>query len=265
MRLGFTDCLLPLLGARDFAEQLLDAALGPLLVDGSNHGQAGPVGAVVTLVVGAHLGGGEALELLAIPDDRVVIGMGLIEQRLGRLVQRAPRLILAHRQLLKHDVLLARELDRIQQAPAHAAGFNLQRGLPSVGSHREVVGGAVGIREGVVAAAHLARLDIDLAFTELLRPLEHHVLQEVRQAGLAGVLIARAHLIPENRRDHGQRAALHEQRTESVVELEDIDIRQHLDFRLLHQRLFVLVPGLRTGLRAWRPVERGAAFTPDFG
>ena len=57
------------------------------------------------LVVVAHPGHINSLEVLPPTDDRVVVGMNLEQQPLGDLVERPPRVVLAHRQLLQHHEL----------------------------------------------------------------------------------------------------------------------------------------------------------------
>ena len=69
---------------------------------------------------------------------------------------------------------------------------------------------------GVVAAAVLLHLDVELLGAVLLRAVEHHVLEEVRQAGCAGALVARADPEEEVQRDVGDVVVLLDQDLHAV-------------------------------------------------
>ncbi len=56
---------------------------------------------------------------------------------------------------------------------------------------------------GVVVAAVLFHLDVELLGSVLLRAVEHHVFEKVRNAGDAGPLVARSDLVEEIHRDVG--------------------------------------------------------------
>ena len=58
-------------------------------------------------------------------------------------------------------------------------------------------------RERIVAAAILQGNEIDLAFLEAIRSFEQHVLEKVRLARMAQLLVPRSHLVPDHRRDNG--------------------------------------------------------------
>src|SRR5439155_26278778 len=57
---------------------------------------------------------------------------------------------------------------------------------------------------------------VELAGPELLPPVEHHVLEEVRDAGLAAALVARARAVEDVRGDDGGGLILVEQHAEPV-------------------------------------------------
>src|SRR5208282_2746098 len=58
---------------------------------------------------------------------------------------------------------------------------------------------------------------------EVLGPIEHQVLKEVRESGPAGDLILRAHVIPNLHVDHRRVVALHNQRPQAVIEFHFVD------------------------------------------
>ena len=77
-----------------------------------------------------------------------------------------------------------------------------------VGGQGLEVGGPVVRGEGVEGAAVLGHLLHDLALAQRARALEHHVLDPVRYARDADVLIAGSHPVPHPEGDHGGRMDL---------------------------------------------------------
>ena len=152
----------------------------------------------MAFVVGSHALRRKALELFLVANHRMVIRVRLIHQGFSGLVEGPPRLILPHRQLLKHDALLTLELFGIEQTATHTTRLDLERCLPTIRRHGEVVGCAISICESVITAAHLAGLEVNLPLTKLICSLEHHVLKEMRYASFTSALIARTDLIPEH-------------------------------------------------------------------
>ena len=56
-------------------------------------------------------------------------------------------------------------------------------------------------------------------FADMLRPFEHHVLEQVREAGPSRSLLDRSHVIPDVHRHDGQLVILVQQDLEPVGEL----------------------------------------------
>ena len=140
------------------------------------------------------------------------------ERRLHALRESAPRIVLAHAQLLQDDGFLRLVLLRVEQEALHAVGLDLERLLPAVRGQLEPICRVIRGRERVVVAAQRRRDQVDGALAEALRALEHHVLEEVRDAGFALLLVARADLVPEHQRDDGVEMALCQDHAHAVRE-----------------------------------------------
>ena len=76
-----------------------------------------------------------------------------------------------------------------------AVGFHVEEQLERGGGGPVGVGGEVVGGGGVVVAAGVVHGGVEFTFAVLLRAVEHHVLEEVREAGDAFVLVARADLV----------------------------------------------------------------------
>jgi len=95
----------------------------------------------------------------------------------------------------------------------HAIGLDLEEPVERLRVDGEPVRGVVVRRVRVVRAARLERDRVDLAFLQLLRPLEHHVFEEVGEAGGALGLVDRTHPVARHdRRDRQAVVLLHEDR-----------------------------------------------------
>jgi hypothetical protein len=102
--------------------------------------------------------------------------------------------------LLHDHVLLALEFVRIECGVRENVGQHVERERHIGFQHACVVGGGLKARRGVDVAAH--RLDLlgDLARATALGALERHVLQEMRDAVLVGLLVAAAGADPHAKR-----------------------------------------------------------------
>ena len=108
--------------------------------------------------------------------------------------------------LLGDDVPLGLDLARVERRPAHPVGLDGQGQLPAVGGEGEPVMRAVLARLGVRLPGRDERQAVDLPLGEPLGPLEQHVLDEVRQPGLARGLVHRADRVvqvADHQRAHG--------------------------------------------------------------
>ena len=97
--------------------------------------------------------------------------------------------------LVADDVLLVGQrsaVDLLEQI-AHAIGLEPQRELELVGGHGLEVVGAIEVGRAVqiAGAGALEQLEV-LIGRHVLRALEHHVLEEVREAGASRLLVRRA-------------------------------------------------------------------------
>ena len=97
-----------------------------------------------------------------------------------------------------------RLIDCVEQI-AHAIGLEPERELELVRRHRlEVVRAIeVGRAVDVAAAGAFDGLEVRVA-RHVLRALEHHVLEQMREAGAPGFLVGRADVIPEVHGDERQ-------------------------------------------------------------
>ena len=149
------------------------------------------------------------------PVVRVIRRIERRQQRHRREPIRAVLVILPA--LVQHDVALVRKLragERREQVP-HPIGFHPQRELERAGRHHLPVVGPIGVRRSVERGARaLQRLEVPAVV--VLRSLEHQVLEEMREPGLAGPLVLRADVIPEVHGDDGAVVVLVNQHVQSV-------------------------------------------------
>ncbi len=143
-----------------------------------------------------------------------------LEDRLGRHSVGAVVVVLPL--LVAHDVALVVELvlGQRRQKKAHAVTLEPQAGLEKVGRQRLEIVRAIGVGGAVGGAARLLDvLEVHLV-GHVRRALEHHVLEQVREAGLARHLVARADVIPDVDGDDGHGVIFLHQDGQAVVELE---------------------------------------------
>ena len=145
------------------------------------------------------------------------------------------------RRSLLHDVLLVRQLgliDLLEQV-AHAIGLEPQRQLELVRRHRLEVVGAIEIRRAVDAGRAGAgeQPEVRVAL-DVLRALEHHVLEQVREARAAGRLVRGADVIPDVDADERHAMILGEDHFEAVRQrvLLDVELRNVARRRLRAER-----------------------------
>ena len=162
-------------------------------------------------------------------DDVRVVRMALRKERVKhRLFDDAVRLVLdALAPLVSHDVLLIGEaglIDDVEEI-AHAIRLEPQRQLELVRRHRfEVVraieiGGAV----DVAAAGAFDGLEVRVG-RHVLRRLEHHVLEEMREPGAAGLLIRGADVVPQIHRHERQPMILRQDHIQAIRQREFFEV-----------------------------------------
>ena len=134
-------------------------------------------------------------------DDGAVIGMPLRKQRLvDRLFDDAVRAVLvALAAFVADDVLLVRQallIDDFEEVP-HAIGFEPQRRLELIRRNGLEVIGAIETGGAVDAGRADASEDAEVRVVfDVLRALEHHVLEQVRKAGPAWRLVRGTDVVP---------------------------------------------------------------------
>ena len=203
---------------RNPAELILDSCHGLLGVEITDDDKNGAIGRVVPLVIRHHAIATEALQIFAPTDDRMVIGMHAIGNGLHGLPQGLPGIVIAHLQLLDDDLLLGRELRWIQEAVAHAAGFDLQSLFPAIARQIEVEGRVVLRSHRIVVATKPCGLRVDAALGIAVRPLEHHVLEKMRDPSLPALLVTRTHAIPDPVAHDRKVTALDTKNAQAVLE-----------------------------------------------
>ena len=149
-------------------------------------------------------------QLVAGAEHRPAVGVAGEQALVDRHLQGVPRLAVVHGDLFQDHLPLARHLLGGEGEARDAVGLDGQRLGPAVGGEVEVVGGAVVAGEGVVDAAQGLGDAVDLARPVARRALEHHVLEEVGDAAVAGGLVAGAGAVEEGR-GHHRRLAVGEQ------------------------------------------------------
>ena len=100
--------------------------------------------------------------------------------------QRSRTVLVTAPTFLHHHLDLPRELLRADHEVRHAVGLEPHRQGQAVAVHLLVVDGEIRGSESVVAPARLRNDPRELAQTEAPGPLEHHVLEHVRDTGRAG-------------------------------------------------------------------------------
>jgi hypothetical protein len=189
---------------RNRTEPSRDLRLGRGHVDIPGQHQHRVVRAIMGAEPALHILQAGGVQIRHRSDRGVAIGMTFGEQRGKlRIFDEAIGIILAHALLVLDDAALRIELglgDGAQQM-AHAIGFEEERTIERAGRHRLEIVGA--IEPG--RAVPVGRADILQPAEErtvgILRSIEHQMLEEMREAGLAGGLVARADMIPDRYRD----------------------------------------------------------------
>ena len=137
----------------------------------------------------------------------------LEERAVGPVVVALALLVLDHVALVV-QVLLAQ---RVEQR-GHPVGLEPQAELQLVRRQGLEVVGAVEVGGGVVHAAGALDDAHVLGLGDVPRALEHEVLEEVRKAGLAGLLVLRADVVPEVDGHHRRQVVRRDDHPQAVVQ-----------------------------------------------
>ena len=190
-----------LLVGLDGPEVALDRLDDRGLVDIAGHREHGVVGHVVGAEEGLHVLERRGVEILHRADGRVMVGMSggedrrhqlLVEGAVGSVVVGLALLVLDHVTLVV-EVLLRH---RVEQR-GHAIRFEPQAQLDLVRGQRLEVVGAVEVGGGVEHAAGSLHDREVLRLGHVAAALEHEVLEEVGEPGLARLLVLGADVVPE--------------------------------------------------------------------
>src|SRR3546814_85588 len=154
-----------------------------------------------------------------------MIGMARGEEILENLVaQQAERLVVALALLILDDAALVIELflrHRAEQMP-HAIAFQEQRAVKGAGRHRLEIIGAVHVGRAVAVGRPDLFERLEGIAGRILRPVEHQMLEQMRETGLALGLVLRPDAVPHRHRDHGRLMVLMDDHAQPVVEREGL-------------------------------------------
>ena len=145
---------------------------------------------------------------------REEVALELLVPRAVRPVVVRPALLVLHDFALVVEILLA---ERVEEGP-HPVGLEPQGELRLMRRQRLVVVRPIEPRAAVHRPA--GRLDEGhvLGLADVPRPLEHHVLEEVGEAGLALDLVLRPDVVPEVHGDDGRQAVDRDDQAEASRE-----------------------------------------------
>ena len=140
------------------------------------------------------------------------------ERRCHHLLDHGLRgvVLVPHAALFLHHVAFGQEVLGVQKEVLHAVRLEVHGDLEAVGREVLEVRRVVLAREGVVIAAVPLHDLGELLGTVFLRPLEHHVLQEMRHAGLAEPFVPRPDPVPDLEGDHRRLVLFLEQDLQTV-------------------------------------------------
>ena len=109
-----------------------------------------------------------------------------------------------HVEFLEHDVALGQHVLVLEDEAGHAVGLECHHGRQLLARHALEIAGVVDRGEGVLVAADPQHGLGEFTGGMLGRPLEHQMLEEVRQSRFAGRLVGGADLVPDHLRDDGR-------------------------------------------------------------
>ncbi len=186
---------------RNRAEESLHGLDDGRLVHVAGHGQDRVVRPVPGPEERGHVIEAGRVQVLHRADRRVVVGMLRREDRRHELlVERAVRPVVVALALLvlDHLALVVEVLlvERVEQR-RHPVRLEPEADLDLVRRHRLEVVGAVEVGARVVDPAGPLHDGHVLGLPDVARALEHEVLEQVREAGLAGLLVLGADRVPE--------------------------------------------------------------------
>ena len=193
-----------------------DQVEGPRGLEVAHDHDRGGVRAVVAPVVAVEGVPRHVLDVAPPADDRPLVRMSGEGRGDDLPPEEPPGVVLAPFQLAPHHRHLGVEVGLVDPAVHHPVGLEPDRQLEAVGGHGLVVVRPVEVGARVEGGAVQEEQARDLADAELLRALEHHVLEEVRDARDPGMLVSGADLVPDAEAHHGGPVDLLRQDAEPV-------------------------------------------------
>ena len=165
----------------------------------------------------AHVGDRRGVEVGHASDHLIAIRMDLERVLIDQFGEAAVRLVLdALPALFLHHAALAHEVLFVDVQRRHAIGFEPQHQRQILRRHRFPEHRRVFGRVGVALAADRRDHRAVRVARHVLAALEHHVLEQVREAGASGLLVLRADVIPELQMDDRRRVILVEDHRQAV-------------------------------------------------
>ncbi len=211
-----------LLRLRDPAVVLLHQARRLVGVEVADDRERGVGGHVVAAIERADVVDGGRLEVLHAADDRMLVGMhgerGVVQQ----LRQAAVWLVLdAHPAFFLDDLALALERVLVDAQRGHPIGLEPQHQRQVLRWRRLPVDRDVLTRLGVGLPADAGDERAVRFRLHVLRALEHHVLEQVREAGAPRLLVLRPDVVPQLHVHDRRGVILRENHREAVGERRD--------------------------------------------
>src|SRR5262249_14012121 len=123
-----------------------------------------------------------------------------------------------------YRVALIVEIRFIDHQTAHAISFDKESQIKLIGRQRFKIGGAIFVSGAVHDATVIEDEIVDLAITDIFRSLEHHMLEQVSEAGAALTLVSRADVVGDVHRNHGSIVILHGDYPQPVGEFGFLEI-----------------------------------------
>ena len=194
-------------GGLQRAQVLVDPGAQLGFVEVADHDQGGVVGPVIGVVEGPHIVDGRRVQLLDRTDARPMIGMGRVG-RLRHIEAEQPPIGRGQHplaQLLLDHVAFGFEICLVDHQRAHPLALRPDQPLQVAGRNHLVVVGEVVVGGGVVDPAHILGQPVKALGRQVAGGLEHHVLEQVREAGPAGRIVLRPHTVPDLHRHIGRR------------------------------------------------------------
>ncbi len=193
-------------------------------IDIASDNDDGVVGRVEALVEGQRVLTRQLLHLVHPADDGDAVGVVLVQRRRHLLCKDARGDVLgAHAALLDDHLALGLDLPFAQSQVHHPVGFHLHERPQAVLGDALVVACVVGAGEGVVLAAEARDDSGEFPGRELLRRLEHQVLEEMGDARYARRLVGGAYAEVHHVGDDRRSIVRHDHENEAVGQFELAD------------------------------------------